>query len=138
MIYQKEIKISTSGHKHIQDLTPKIQKVLDELQLETGLINIFNVGSTGGIVSTIFEPGLEEDIPALLDRLIPPSPDYGHGQSWHDENGHSHMQALMLGASFTVPFKDGKLILGTWQQIVHIECDIKPHERILVLTIYTN
>ena len=138
MIYQKEIKISTSGHKHVQDLTPKIQKLIDELDLDVGLINIFNIGSTGAIISTEFEPGLEEDIPNLLDRLIPPGLDYAHEQTWHDNNGHSHLQALMLGASFSIPFKDGKLILGTWQQILHVECDIKPHERILIATIYSD
>ena len=138
MIYQKEIKISTSGHKHLQDLTPKIQKLLDELEVSTGLVNIFNVGSTGAIISTQFEPGLEEDIPNILDKLIPANLDYGHQQTWHDDNGHSHIQAVLLGASFTVPFRDKKLLLGTYQQIVHLECDVVPHERSLIITIYSD
>ena len=82
-----------------------------------------------------FEPGLEQDLPEVLDRLIPPSRDYGHERAWHDGNGHSHLQATWLGPSLMVPVSDGRPVLGTWQQIFHLECDVKPRQRILVVTV---
>ena len=81
------------------------------------------------------EPGLLEDLPAILDRLMPPSRDYGHERAWHDGNGHSHLQATTLGPSLTVPIRDGALVLGTWQQIFHLECDVKPRRRTICVTI---
>jgi secondary thiamine-phosphate synthase enzyme len=71
----------------------------------------------------------------MLDRLIPPSRSYGHEQAWHDGNGHSHLQATLMGPSLTVPLRDGRLITGTWQQIFHIECDIKPRTRTIIVTV---
>ncbi len=82
-----------------------------------------------------FEPGLERDLPELLGKLIPPSRSYGHEQAWHDGNGHSHLQATLLGPSLTVPVREGNLILGTWQQIFHIDCDVKVRERKVVVTL---
>ncbi len=79
--------------------------------------------------------GLQHDLPAILDKLIPPSRNYGHEQTWHDGNGHSHLQATLLGPSLTVPISDGKLVLGTWQQIFHLECDVSGRERTIVVTV---
>jgi secondary thiamine-phosphate synthase enzyme len=103
--------------------------------VRSGLVNIFNVGSTGAIGTIEFEPGLKQDLPAMLDKLMPPSRDYGHERAWHDGNGHSHLQATMLGPSLTVPIKDGKLVLGTWQQVFHLECDIKTRRRTIAITV---
>jgi secondary thiamine-phosphate synthase enzyme len=89
------------------------------------LFNVFNVGSTAAVGTIEFEPGLQGDMPAILDKLIPPSRNYGHEQAWHDGNGHSHLQATLLALSLTVPMADGKLVLGTWQQIFHLECDVR-------------
>lgn len=83
-----------------------------------------------------FEPGLKQDLPAILNKLIPPSRDYKHEQTWHDGNGHSHLQATWLGPSLTVPIQNGKLILGTWQQIFHLECDVKTRQRQIMITVY--
>jgi len=91
--------------------------------------------STGAIGTIEFEPGLQQDLPAMLDKLFPPSRDYGHEQAWHDGNGHSHLQATMLGPSLTVPIKEGNLVLGTWQQVFHLECDVKPRQRTIVITV---
>jgi secondary thiamine-phosphate synthase enzyme len=96
---------------------------------------VFNVGSTGAIGAIEFEPGLVEDLPNLLDKLMPPSRHYGHEQAWHDGNGHSHLQATLLGPSLTVPVTGGKPVMGTWQQIFHLECDIKPRRRTIVVTV---
>ena len=135
MIYQREIALQTSGHREMHDLTNEVAEVVSSSHIQAGVVNIFNIGSTGAVGTIEFEPGLQKDLPAILDKLFPPSRDYGHEQAWHDGNGHSHLQATMLGPSLTVPIKDGKLILGTWQQIFHLECDIKPRRRTIVITV---
>ena len=135
MIYQREIQLQTSQHGQMHNLTDEIAQVVGESRVRSGLVNIFNVGSTGAIGTIEFEPGLQQDLPAMLDKLMPPSRDYGHERAWHDGNGHSHLQATMLGPSLTVPVKDGKLVLGTWQQVFHMECDIKPRRRTIAITV---
>ena len=135
MTYQREIHVETSGHKDIHDLTADIARIVTESKVRSGLAHIFNVGSTASIGTIEFEPGLQHDLPAILDKLIPPSRDYGHERAWHDGNGHSHLQATLLGPSLTVPVRNGELVLGTWQQVFHLECDIKPRRRAVVVTV---
>ena len=135
MIHQQEIHVKTTGHRHTQDLTGEVSRVVRASGVRSGLVHIFNIGSTGAIGTIEFEPGLEQDLPAMLDKLFPPSRDYGHEKAWHDGNGHSHLQATMLGPSLTVPIKEGQMILGTWQQIFHLECDIKPRDRTIAVTV---
>jgi len=134
MIYQQEIQIQTSSHGQMHDLTEQVARVVSESRVRCGLVHIFSVGSTAAIGTIEFEPGLQQDLPTMLDKLLPPSRDYGHEQAWHDGNGHSHLQATMLGPSLTVPVKDGKMVTGTWQQIFHLECDIKPRRRTIIIT----
>ncbi|MCB0322233.1 MAG: secondary thiamine-phosphate synthase enzyme YjbQ, partial [Bdellovibrionales bacterium] len=95
----------------------------------------FNIGSTGAVGTIEFEPGLCSDLKEVYDRLIPPSQEYGHERAWHDGNAHSHLQATTLGPSLTVPLRNGRLVLGTWQQIFHLECDIKPRDRTVLVTL---
>ena len=135
MIFQREIQFQTSGHRQMHDLTDQIAKIVTASSVRSGLVHIFHVGSTGAVGTIEFEPGLQQDLPAILDKLVPPSRDYGHEQAWHDGNGHSHLQATMLGPELTVPIKEGKLVLGTWQSIFHLECDIKPRRRALAVTV---
>jgi len=135
MIYQREIQLDTSGHREMHDLTGEIAQIVSASGVRSGLVHIFNVGSTAAIGTIEFEPGLEQDLPAILDKLIPPARDYGHEQAWHDGNGHSHLQATLLGPSLTVPIRDGKLVLGTWQQVIHLECDVKPRHRTIAITV---
>ncbi len=135
MVYQREIQIQTTGHNAMHDLTDDLARIVKESKVRCGLAHIFNVGSTAALGTIEFEPGLEADLPALLDRLIPPSRDYGHEQAWHDGNGHSHLQATLLGPSLSVPVKDGALGLGTWQQVFHLECDVKPCRRTVTVTV---
>ena len=135
MVFQQQFTIQTHGHRAMQDLTPAVGKVVEESGIRTGLAQVFNVGSTAAIGTIEFEPGLQGDLPELLDRLIPPSRQYGHEQAWHDGNGHSHLQATWLGPSVTVPVTNGRLHLGTWQQIFHLECDVRPRHRTIVVTV---
>lgn len=135
MVYQDRFTIETTGHRHMHDITAEVTRIVAESGIQTGLAQIFNVGSTGAIGAIEFEPGLEADFPDLLDRLIPPSRDYGHERAWHDGNGHSHLQATWLGPSLTVPVADGTLVLGTSQQVFHLECDVRPRRRTIVVTV---
>jgi len=135
MIYQRELQLQTTTHGQMHDLTEDVANVVSASGVRSGLVHIFNVGSTGAVGTIEFEPGLQEDLPATLDKLLPPSRDYGHEHAWHDGNGHSHLQATLLGPSLTVPIKDGKLLLGTWQQVFHLECDIKPRRRTIAITV---
>jgi secondary thiamine-phosphate synthase enzyme len=118
----------------MHDLTQTVADFVAQTHIQTGHVHIFNVGSTAALGTIEFEPGLQRDLPTLLDRLIPPSSSYGREQAWHDGNGHSHLQATLLGPSLTVPIRKGELVLGTWQQIFHVECDVRPRERAVVLT----
>ena len=114
----------------MHDLTRQVQEVVSRGGVQVGTVHVFAIGSTAAIGVIEFEPGLQQDLPQILDRLMPPSREYGHEQTWHDGNGHSHLQATLLGPSLTVPIAAGKLLLGTWQQIFHLECDIhapRPH-----------
>ncbi len=135
MVYQREIQLETCGHRDMHDLTDDVAQMVGASRVQTGVVNVFNVGSTGAVGTIEFEPGLQKDLPTILDELLPPSPEYGHERAWHDGNGHSHLQATLLGPSLTLPIKDGKLILGTWQQVFHLECDTKPRRRTIVVTV---
>jgi secondary thiamine-phosphate synthase enzyme len=135
MVLQQEISLRTRGHRDMHDLTGQVASVVAASGIQTGIVNVFNVGSTAALGTIEFEPGLEQDLPDILDKLIPPSRSYGHEQAWHDGNGHSHLQATLLGPSLTVPVAAGKPVLGTWQQIFHLECDVRGRERSVVITV---
>lgn len=119
----------------MHDITLAVTDVVERSGMREGLIHVFNVGSTGCVGTLEYEPGLERDLPEMLDQLLPPDPNYGHEQRWQDGNGHSHLQATLMGPSLTIPFADNTPILGTWQQIIHLECDIKPRTREIVVTV---
>lgn len=136
MVHQDYITLATQGNGDMHDVTDSVNKIVKKSGIQVGMVNIFNIGSTAAIGTIEFEPGLQRDLPEILNKLIPPSQEYGHEQTWHDGNGHSHLQATWLGPSLTVPLQNGKLELGTWQQIFHLECDIKPRNRKIKVTIY--
>ena len=135
MTFQEQFSLSTGGHGDMHDLTDRVERIVSASGIRTGTAHIFHVGSTAAIGMIEFEPGLQRDLPEMLDRLIPPSRNYGHEQAWHDGNGHSHLQATLLGPSLTVPVAEGKPILGTWQQIFLLECDVRGRRRNLVITV---
>jgi secondary thiamine-phosphate synthase enzyme len=135
MTHQQTIQIRTDRHGQMHDLTEDVAAAVRESGVTVGTVNVANLGSTGAIGCIEFEPGLCEDLPGILDGLIPPSRDYGHERAWHDGNGHSHLQATWLGQSLTLPITDGRPNLGTWQQVFHLECDVKPRSRAVVVTV---
>jgi secondary thiamine-phosphate synthase enzyme len=135
MTYQQQISIPTAGHGDMHDLTEQIGVIVAASGIRTGTVNVFNIGSTAAVGTIEFEPGLQRDLPDILDKLIPPNRNYGHEQTWHDGNGHSHLQATLLGPSLTVPIANGKLALGIWQQIFHLECDVRGRQRTIVITV---
>ena len=109
--------ISTKGNSDILDITHNVADIINDAKFREGNALVFVVGSTAGITTIEYEPGLLKDYPDLFNRIIPSNINYKHDNTWHDGNGHSHVRAALQGASFTVPFKDGNLLLGTWQQI---------------------
>jgi secondary thiamine-phosphate synthase enzyme len=135
MVFQQQFTFETSGHGDMHDLTEQVNRLVKQSGVRTGIAHVFAVGSTAAVGAIEFEPGLRRDLPEQLDRLLPPSRHYGHEQTWHDGNGHSHLQATLLGPSLAVPVADGQLVLGTWQQVIHLECDTRPRERTVVLTV---
>lgn len=133
--HQEELSFKTEGHRSMTDLTERVQCVVDAAGITTGLVNAFNIGNTGTLGFIEFEPGLCEDLPRLLDAMIPPGRSYAHEEAWHDGNGHSHLQTALIGSSLTVPVVEGRLALGTWQQIFHLECDVKARSRKIIVTV---
>jgi secondary thiamine-phosphate synthase enzyme len=135
MVHQQQFTLQTSGHRHMHDVTGQVAEAVEASGIRTGVAQVFAVGSTAAVSVVEFEPGLVRDVPEVLDRLIPPSRQYGHEQAWHDGNGHSHLQSTLLGPSLAVPVSEGRLVLGTWQQVFHLECDIRPRQRTVVVTV---
>ena len=135
MTHQDSLTLQTRNEGEMHDLTPEVAAIVRESGIRTGTVHVFNVGSTGSIGTIEYEPGLVHDLPAELSRLFPPGTHYGHEQAWHDGNGHSHLQATVMGPGLTVPINSGSLVLGTWQQIFHLECDNKPRTRTIIVTV---
>jgi secondary thiamine-phosphate synthase enzyme len=131
----KELHFSTRGEVEIIDITEKVNRALSESDINDGIVTIFVPGSTGAVTTIEYESGLLKDLPTALERLFPKGIAYEHEYRWHDGNGHSHVRAAFLGPSLTVPFKDKKLMLGTWQQVVFIELDNKRRSRRVILQI---
>jgi secondary thiamine-phosphate synthase enzyme len=135
MVVQDQISRRTRGHRDMHDLTDELGQVVRASGVAAGVVHLFVVGSTAALGTIEFEPGLQADLPEMLDRLIPPSPSYGHEQAWHDGNGHAHLQATLLGPSLSVPVRGGRPVLGTWQQVFLLECDVCSRERIVLVTV---
>ncbi|MEM3406131.1 MAG: secondary thiamine-phosphate synthase enzyme YjbQ [Nitrososphaerota archaeon] len=134
--YFYEERISTKGENDIIDITDLASSIIKKSDIKNGLINIFIPGSTGAVTTIEYEPGLcEHDLPEALNRIAPKNAKYMHHLRWEDDNGHSHVRASIIGPSLTIPIKNGKLVLGTWQQIVFLELDTRPRDRRIVFTI---
>ena len=125
--------ISSKGETDIIDLTAKVQEMVRRHGFREGQALVFVSGSTAGLTTLEYEPGLLQDLPAAFERLAPRGLRYAHEDTWHDGNGHSHVRASLLGPSLTVPFREGRLLLGTWQQIVLLDFDNRPRKREVVV-----
>ena len=133
MVKTETLEISTKGNCDIVDITYEVRQVVAETGMVNGTVTVFNVGSTAGITTIEYEPGLvKHDINAAFEKIAPQAGRYEHEETWHDDNGHAHVRASMLGPSLVVPFDQQDLILGTWQQIVLIDFDTRPRTRKVV------
>ncbi len=134
-VHTDTIKMSTAGNTDIQDITGPVQAAIARSGLKAGAVTVFAVGSTAGITTVEYEPGLVHDLQRLFEEIAPAARDYKHHERWHDDNGHAHVRASLLGPSVVVPFVRGKLSLGTWQQIVFVDFDTRPRDREIVVQI---
>lgn len=134
-VQTRTIAIETRGHTDILDVTPQVQQAVADAGLREGTATVFVTGSTAGVTTVEFEPGLVADLQELFERLAPEGRPYRHHERWGDDNGHSHVRASLLGPSLTVPFAEGKLLLGQWQQIVLLDFDTRGRRRELVVQI---
>lgn len=128
----KTVNIATPGGSQIIDVTGEVQAFLSSIQARQGLVTVSVVGSTAGITTMEFEPGLQKDIPEMLDRIAPEG-HYHHDETWQDGNGHSHLRSSLIGASQSFPVLEGQAALGTWQQVVLIDFDHRPRKRQVIL-----
>lgn len=136
MVKTEKLKIKTNGDCHIVDITPDVSRAISKSGIKSGTATVFNVGSTAGITTTEYEPGLVNyDIAAAFEKIAPAGTRYEHEQTWHDDNGHSHVLASLLGPSLSVPFVAGQMTLGTWQQIILIDFDTRPRTRTIICQI---
>jgi secondary thiamine-phosphate synthase enzyme len=127
------INVKTNGNTSITDITEKVQSKLSNSDFSEGNALIFVSGSTAGITTIEYEPGLLKDYPAFFEKIVPSGKRYHHDETWHDGNGHSHVRASLQGASFTVPFARKRLLLGTWQQIILVDFDTHPRQREIII-----
>jgi secondary thiamine-phosphate synthase enzyme len=128
-IFSGSIQVSLRTGPDICDTTRDLERLIAESQIAEGVLNATMVGSTGSLTTIEFEPGVIEDLKRAINSLAPPGADYAHELAWHDGNGHSHVQAALLGPSIALPVRGGSLSLGTWQQVVAINHDNRPRKR---------
>lgn len=135
MVVTKTLTLSAEGRCDLHDITANVGSLVKSSGITSGTVTVFVPGSTGGVTTIEYEPGLLQDMPDLMEKLIPSGVSYKHDETWHDGNGFSHLRAAMIGPDITVPFVSGKLTLGTWQQIVFIDFDNRSRDRELVVQI---
>ena len=134
-IYCQSVNVSLETGPDIRDITPLLENMIHESQVESGSLCATMVGSTGSLTTIEYEPGVVRDLLAAVNRLAPPDLEYEHEKAWHDGNGHSHVQAALLGPSIALPVRKGRLKMGTWQQVVAINHDNRPRQRSIEITI---
>jgi secondary thiamine-phosphate synthase enzyme len=136
MVKTETIKVKTKGNCDVVNITEQVSKVVAQSDMREGTVTVFNVGSTAGITTTEYEPGLVNyDIETAFEKIAPEHARYEHEETWHDDNGHAHVRASLLGPSLSVPVVDGRLTLGTWQQIILVDFDTRPRTRTVICQI---
>jgi len=136
MVKTETIKVKTKGNCDVVNITEQVSKVVAQSDMREGTVTVFNVGSTAGITTTEYEPGLVNyDIETAFEKIAPEHARYEHEETWHDDNGHAHVRASLLGPSLSVPVVEGRLTLGTWQQIILVDFDTRPRTRTVICQI---
>jgi secondary thiamine-phosphate synthase enzyme len=134
-IINDTVRVDSRGNSDIIDITERIAMLLSRHKLKTGQMLLFVPGSTAGLTTIEYEPGLKQDFAAMMERIGPRAAHYHHEETWNDGNGHSHVRASLLGPSVTIPFNEGRLLLGTWQQVVLVDFDTRPRSRAIAVQI---
>jgi len=135
MVVNRQIRIATQGDGDVIDITQKVSEHLRASGIKAGIVTLFAPSSTSALTTIEYESGAVHDLQSLFDRIVPPHADYRHNLRWGDGNGHAHVRHALLGPSLTVPFVDGRLTLGTWQQVVLVDFDNRPRSRSVVVQI---
>jgi secondary thiamine-phosphate synthase enzyme len=135
-IISEKIRVSTKGHTDVVDITGAVASLLAKHKLNAGNAIVFVSGSTAGVTTVEYEPGLVKDLPEAFEKIAPTGKSYHHDATWGDNNGYAHVRASLLGPSLTVPFSNGDLQLGTWQQVVLIDFDDRPRDRTIVVQLF--
>jgi len=135
MVKTGSIQLSTRGNADVKDITTEIARVINASEIRNGTVTIFCPSSTSALTTIEYESGCVSDLRRLFDEIVPQNRDYAHNARWHDGNGHSHVRAALLGPSLTIPFVEGSLTLGTWQQVIYVDFDVRARHRELILQI---
>jgi len=135
MIESKTLQFSSKGNCDIIDITQQVGQAIYDSGVDSGTVTVFITGSTAGVTTVEYEPGLIDDLDKLFERIAPKNISYGHDARWGDGNGHSHVRASLLGSSLVVPFSSKRMMLGTWQQIIVVDFDNRPRNRTVMLQI---
>ena len=136
MVKTEKIEVRTKGNCDVVNITEQVSEFVSKSGVSEATVTVFNVGSTAGITTTEYEPGLVNyDIAALFEKIAPANGRYEHEETWHDDNGHAHTRATLLGPSLSVPVVDGRLTLGTWQQIILVDFDTRARTRTVICQI---
>ncbi len=137
-VISKTLRVNTRGNNDVQDLTRSLAELIHNADMRNGTATLFVQGSTAGLTTIEFEPGVVTDISEMFERIAPDTISYKHEARWRDGNGHSHVRAALLGPSIVVPFIEGKLTIGTWQQVVLVDFDNRPRQREIVVQFIGN
>ncbi len=135
MTYSSQCSVRTHGHGEMHDLSGELATVLARSGMNSGIVTAFVIGSTAGLTTIEFEPGLVEDMRQAMERVAPEGGQYAHEARWHDDNGHAHVRASIIGPSVTIPFAEGQSALGTWQQLVLVDFDTRERDRTVVFQV---
>ncbi len=135
MIYSDSVQLSTRGHADMHDITTEVEQALTSSGVQRGLVTVFTPSATSSLTTIEFESGALDDLRHALDEIAPPDGEYRHNLRWGDGNGHAHLRAALLKPSLTIPVIDGRMTLGTWQQILFIDFDVRPRRRSIIVQI---
>jgi secondary thiamine-phosphate synthase enzyme len=132
-VITQTIFLNTTGNTDVQDITHQLVDLVARNELASGILTVFCPSATSALTTIEYESGAIRDLRRLFEEIIPQHREYAHNERWHDGNGHTHIRAALLGPSLTIPFVDRKLTLGTWQQVVYVDFDVRPRQRQLIV-----